>query len=84
MLRIEMFRASTYDHLCPTQVPYLPQQTHIADPNERRRMALAEVDKAPFGWYHVRLAVVTGIGFFTDAYSVCVTQAATSNVSDMT
>ncbi|KAF9735440.1 H+ symporter [Paraphaeosphaeria minitans] len=40
------------------------------DPNERRRMALAEVDKAPFGWYHVRLAVVTGIGFFTDAYSL--------------
>ena len=45
-------------------------KTHIADPNERRRMALAEVDKAPFGWYHVRLVVVTGIGFFTDAYSV--------------
>ncbi|KAF1995778.1 phosphate permease [Amniculicola lignicola CBS 123094] len=44
--------------------------THIADPNERRRMALAEVDKAPFGWYHVRLVVVTGIGFFTDAYSL--------------
>lgn len=36
-------------------------------------MALAEVDKAPFGWYHVRLAVVTGIGFFTDAYSVRLT-----------
>jgi hypothetical protein len=33
-------------------------------------MALAEVDKAPFGWYHVRLAVVTGIGFFTYAYIV--------------
>jgi hypothetical protein len=48
----------------------LTAQTHITDPNERRRMALAEVDKAPFGWYHVRLAVVTGIGFFTDAYSV--------------
>ncbi|KAF2176193.1 phosphate permease [Zopfia rhizophila CBS 207.26] len=44
--------------------------THIVDPNERRRMALAEVDKAPFGWYHVRLVVVTGIGFFTDAYSL--------------
>lgn len=44
--------------------------THIADPNERRRMALAEVDKAPLGWYHIRLAVVTGIGFFTDAYSL--------------
>jgi hypothetical protein len=40
-------------------------------------MALAEVDKAPFGWYHVRLAVVTGIGFFTDAYSVSMRHAET-------
>lgn len=23
---------------------------HIEDPNERRRLALAEIDKAPFGW----------------------------------
>jgi hypothetical protein len=23
---------------------------HISDPNERRRLALAEIDKAPFGW----------------------------------
>lgn len=43
---------------------------HIADPNERRRLALAEVDKAPFGWYHVRAIVVAGIGFFTDAYDI--------------
>lgn len=27
---------------------------HVQDPNERRRLALAEIDKAPFGWYHVR------------------------------
>lgn len=27
---------------------------HIQDPNERRRLALAEIDAAPFGWYHVR------------------------------
>lgn len=27
---------------------------HVRDPNERRRLALAEIDKAPFGWYHVR------------------------------
>lgn len=40
---------------------------HIQDPNERRRLALAEIDKAPFGWYHVRACVVAGIGFFTDA-----------------
>jgi MFS transporter, PHS family, inorganic phosphate transporter len=43
---------------------------HIQDPNERRRLALAEVDKAPFGWYHVRACVVAGIGFFTDSYDV--------------
>lgn len=42
---------------------------HVADANERRRLALAEIDKAPFGWYHVRAIVVAGIGFFTD--SVC-------------
>jgi len=43
---------------------------HIQDPNERRRLALAEVDKAPFGWYHVRACVVAGIGFFTDSYDI--------------
>jgi PHS family inorganic phosphate transporter-like MFS transporter len=43
---------------------------HIADPNERRRLALAEIDKAPFGWYHVRAVVVAGVGFFTDAYDI--------------
>jgi len=43
---------------------------HIADPNERRRLALAEIDKAPFGWYHVRAILVAGIGFFTDAYDL--------------
>jgi len=43
---------------------------HVADPNERRRLALAEIDKAPFGWYHVRAILVAGIGFFTDAYDI--------------
>lgn len=43
---------------------------HIADPNERRRLALAEIDKASFGWYHVRAIVVAGVGFFTDAYDI--------------
>ncbi|KUJ08542.1 phosphate permease [Mollisia scopiformis] len=43
---------------------------HIADPNERRRLALAEIDKAPFGWYHVRACIVAGIGFFTDSYDI--------------
>lgn len=43
---------------------------HIEDPNERRRLALAKIDSAPFGWYHVRAIVVAGIGFFTDAYDI--------------
>lgn len=43
---------------------------HIADPNKRRRLALAEIDRAPFGWYHVRACVVAGIGFFTDSYDI--------------
>jgi PHS family inorganic phosphate transporter-like MFS transporter len=43
---------------------------HIADPNERRRLALAEIDKAPFGWYHIRACVVAGVGFFTDSYDI--------------
>ena len=47
------------------------QFAHIADPNERRRLALAEIDAAPFGWYHVRAVTVGGIGFFTDSYDVC-------------
>ena len=43
---------------------------HIQDPNERRRLALAEIDKAPFGWYHVRAIIVAGVGFFTDSYDI--------------
>ena len=43
---------------------------HVADLNERRRLALAEVDKAPFGWYHIRACVVAGVGFFTDSYDI--------------
>lgn len=43
---------------------------HIQNPNERRRLALAEIDKAPFGWYHVRACVVAGMGFFVDSYDV--------------
>lgn len=34
---------------------------HISNTNERRRLALAEIDKAPFGWYHVRAIAVAGV-----------------------
>ncbi|KAK4176711.1 major facilitator superfamily domain-containing protein [Triangularia setosa] len=43
---------------------------HVKDVNERRRLALAEVDRAPFGWYHVRAILVAGVGFFTDSYDI--------------
>lgn len=46
--------------------------SHITDPNLRRRLALSEIDKVPFGWYHVRAVVVAGVGFFTDSYDLFV------------
>src|ERR1700712_4249328 len=51
---------------------------HIRDPNERRRLALAEIDKAPFGWYHIRACVVAGVGFFTDSYDIFVVSLLTT------
>ncbi|PIG85391.1 phosphate:H+ symporter [Aspergillus arachidicola] len=43
---------------------------HIEDPNECRRLALAQIDNAPFGWRHARAVVVAGVGFFTDSYDI--------------
>ena len=51
---------------------------HIPDPNERRRLALAQIDKAPFGWYHIRTCIVAGVGFFTDAYDLFVVSLLTT------
>lgn len=42
----------------------------IMDPLERRRVALARIDDARFGWYHVRAVIVAGVGFFTDSYDI--------------
>ncbi|KAF9223533.1 phosphate permease [Gyrodon lividus] len=38
--------------------------------NDRRRAALAEIDNAPFSWFHVKVCLVAGVGFFTDAYDI--------------
>src|SRR5690348_9538990 len=40
------------------------------DLDAKRRNALAEIDNAKFGWFHVRTIMVAGIGFFTDAYDL--------------
>ncbi|KAJ7610612.1 phosphate transporter [Mycena polygramma] len=44
------------------------QHTYILD--ERRRAALREVDEAEFNWFHVKVCLVAGVGFFTDAYDI--------------
>lgn len=51
---------------------------HVEDPIERRRLALAEIDNAKFGWYHVRAVVVAGVGFFTDSYDIFAINLASS------
>jgi len=38
--------------------------------DERRRAALAEIDKAKFSWFHFKVCMVAGVGFFTDAYDI--------------
>ncbi|KAI0783637.1 inorganic phosphate transporter [Abortiporus biennis] len=38
--------------------------------DERRRAALAEVDNAKFSWFHLKVCLVAGVGFFTDAYDI--------------
>ncbi|KAL1924999.1 uncharacterized protein VTP21DRAFT_4653 [Calcarisporiella thermophila] len=43
---------------------------HLISLDERRRAALAEIDNAKFGWFHIRACIVAGIGFFTDSYDL--------------
>ncbi|GAA5939321.1 phosphate transporter PHO84 [Sporobolomyces koalae] len=42
----------------------------VLDLNAQRRAALAEVDNAKFGFFHVKACAVAGVGFFTDAYDI--------------
>ncbi|KAL9558893.1 hypothetical protein MBANPS3_000670 [Mucor bainieri] len=43
---------------------------YVLTPKERRRLALEEIDNAKFGWFHIRACIVSGVGFFTDAYDI--------------
>ncbi|TFY83528.1 hypothetical protein EWM64_g475 [Hericium alpestre] len=54
-------------------IPALPRganNTVAHELDERRRAALAEVDNAKFSWFHVKVCMVAGAGFFTDAYDI--------------
>ncbi|KAK3319375.1 phosphate/H+ symporter [Apodospora peruviana] len=44
--------------------------SHILDPNLRRRLALSDIDRVPFGLYHIRAVAVAGVGFFLDSYDI--------------
>ena len=43
------------------------QPTNVLDFAERRKAALAEIDNAKFSWFHAKVALIAGVGFFTDA-----------------
>ena len=43
------------------------KQTGALTLDERRRAALAEVDSAAFSRFHIKIILVAGVGFFTDA-----------------
>ncbi|KAG9101296.1 Inorganic phosphate transporter pho84 [Ceratobasidium sp. 370] len=38
--------------------------------DERRKAALREIDEAKLSWFHVKACLISGIGFFTDAYDI--------------
>ncbi|KAJ6533665.1 inorganic phosphate transporter [Mycena capillaripes] len=38
--------------------------------DERRRMALSELDNAKMSSFHIKVCLVAGVGFFTDAYDL--------------
>ncbi|RUS20112.1 hypothetical protein BC937DRAFT_86333 [Endogone sp. FLAS-F59071] len=48
----------------------LDQNDNYTTLDDRRRAALAEIDNAKFGWFHIRACIVSGIGFFTDSYDI--------------
>ncbi|KAH7884621.1 major facilitator superfamily domain-containing protein [Phlebopus sp. FC_14] len=50
--------------------PEKHQQGQATVLDDRRRAALAEIDNASFSWFHVKVCMVAGVGFFTDAYDL--------------
>jgi len=59
---------ATETHSNDDSIPQKESVSYILD--ERRRAALSDVDNAAFSWFHVKVATVAGVGFFTDAYDI--------------
>lgn len=49
---------------------YIGKFADVEDPYERRRLALEEIDKSGFGWTQVKMILIAGVGFLTDAYDI--------------
>ncbi|KAI9323555.1 phosphate:H+ symporter [Dichotomocladium elegans] len=49
---------------------------------EQRKLALQEFDDAKFGWFHIRACIVSGVGFYTDAYDIFAINLATPHDVD--
>ncbi|KAM5544522.1 hypothetical protein V8D89_001420 [Ganoderma adspersum] len=52
------------------QLSKLKKDSGVYDLNRKRKVTLAEVDRAKFSWFHVRVCLVAGVGFLTDAYDI--------------
>ncbi|KAJ3357131.1 Inorganic phosphate transporter pho84 [Entophlyctis luteolus] len=46
--------------------------SHVATESQKRAKAFAHLDEAKLGWFHLRAVVVSGVGFFADAYDIFV------------
>ncbi|EIN06400.1 phosphate transporter [Punctularia strigosozonata HHB-11173 SS5] len=54
----------------PVNSASLLKKPTVHELDERRRAKLEEVDTTPFTLFHLRVCLVAGIGFFTDAYDL--------------
>lgn len=61
---------TTVSNTTPPGRPSHDEEAAVANDVEARRLALANLDEAPFSWRHVRASLVAGVGFFTDSYDI--------------
>ncbi|EJF64682.1 phosphate transporter [Dichomitus squalens] len=52
------------------QLPELKKAAEVYVLNDKRKTTLAELDRAGFTWFHVRVCLIAGVGFFTDSYDI--------------
>ncbi|KAF9037091.1 phosphate transporter [Panaeolus papilionaceus] len=60
----------SFAHERCTSIETNPRLHNSRELGARRLAALAEIDNAKFSWFHARVCIVAGIGFFTDAYDI--------------